>query len=174
MQHAYLLDQDPRLFDRDFFGINPKEAASMDPQQRILLETVYEAVESAGYSIQQLRGSETAVYVGVMSLDYQFVAMRGLDTLPQYHATGGSMAILANRVSYFYDWRGPSASIDTACSSSLVAMHQAVHALRSGEATMAVAAGANLIIGPEPFISESSVSKHSSHRGSRLISGTQA
>ncbi|KAF2794869.1 ketoacyl-synt-domain-containing protein [Melanomma pulvis-pyrius CBS 109.77] len=157
VRHAYLLDQDPRVFDRDFFGINPKEAASMDPQQRILLETVYEGVESAGYSIQQLRGSETAVYVGVMSLDYQFVAMRGLDTLPQYHATGGSMAILANRVSYFYDWRGPSAAIDTACSSSLVAMHQAVHALRSGEATMAVAAGANLILGPEPFISESSL-----------------
>ncbi len=130
----------------------------MDPQQRILLETVYEGVESAGYSLQQLRGSSTGVFVGVMTLDYQMVAMRGLDSLPQYHATGGAMSILANRVSYFYDWKGPSVAVDTACSSSLVAMHQAVLALRNGEVKMAVAAGANLILGPEPFIAESKVS----------------
>ncbi|KAF1838971.1 hypothetical protein BDW02DRAFT_487984 [Decorospora gaudefroyi] len=127
----------------------------MDPQQRILLETVYEGVESAGYSLQHLRGSLTGVFVGVMSFDYQFVAMRGIDSLPQYHATGAAMSILANRVSYFFDWKGPSIALDTACSSSLVAMHQAVLALRNGEVKMAVAAGANLILGPEPFITES-------------------
>src|SRR6185295_16984368 len=82
VKHAYLLDEDPRVFDRDFFGINPKEAEAMDPQQRILLETVYEGLESAGYSIQQLRGSATAVFVGCMSFDYQFVAIRGIDSLP--------------------------------------------------------------------------------------------
>ncbi|KAG4253521.1 hypothetical protein FPRO03_07481 [Fusarium proliferatum] len=156
VKHAYLLDDDPRGFDRDFFAINPKEAEAMDPQQRILLETVYESVESAGYSIEQLRGSSTAVFVGCMSFDYQFAAIRGIDsTLPQYHATGAAMSILANRVSYFYDWKGPSVAIDTACSSSLVALHQAVSALRSGDAKLAVAAGSNLILGPEPFISES-------------------
>lgn len=80
----------------------------MDPQQRCLLETVYEGVESAGYSIPQLQGSATGVFVGAMSFDYQFVAMRGFDSLPQYHATGTSMSILANRLSYFFDWRGPS------------------------------------------------------------------
>jgi len=92
-----------------------------------------------------------------MSFDYQFTAIRGIDSLPQYNATGTAASILANRVSYFYDWKGPSVTIDTACSSSLVALHQAVSALRNGEAAMAVAAGSNLIIGPEPFVSESKV-----------------
>ncbi|KAH7014517.1 uncharacterized protein B0I36DRAFT_299443 [Microdochium trichocladiopsis] len=155
VKHAYLLDEDPRGFDRDFFSINPKEAEAMDPQQRQLLETVYEGIESAGYSMQQLRGSSTAVFVGCMFYDYQYTAVRGIDSLPQYHATGTGSSILSNRVSYFYDWRGPSVTLDTACSSSLVALHQAVCALRSGEANMAVAAGSNLILGPEPFISES-------------------
>ncbi|KAJ4293295.1 Polyketide synthase 19 [Kalmusia sp. IMI 367209] len=155
VKHAYLLEEDPRAFDRDFFSINPKEAEAMDPQQRMLLETVYEGVESTGYSMQQLRGSSTAVFVGCMSYDYQYTAIRGIDSLPQYTATGTAASILSNRVSYFYDWRGPSVTIDTACSSSLVAVHQAVSALRNGEAEMAVAAGSNLIIGPEPFVSES-------------------
>ena len=129
----------------------------MDPQQRCLLEVVYEGIESAGYSVSQLRGSSTGVFIGAMSFDYQLVAMRGLDSLPQYHATGGSMAILANRISYFYDWRGPSLAVDTACSSSLVALHQAVLALRNGDVNMAVTAGSNLILGPEPFIAYSNV-----------------
>lgn len=129
----------------------------MDPQQRGLLEAVYEGVESAGYSISQLRGSSTGVFVGAMGFDYQHIAMRGLDSLPQYHATGGSMAILANRISYFFDWTGISVALDTACSSSLVALHQAVLSLRSGQVDMAVAAGVNLILGPEPFVAYSKV-----------------
>ena len=133
----------------------------MDPQQRCLLEIVYESVESAGYSIPQLRGSTTGVFVGNMSADYQHVTMRGLDCLPQYNATGTSMAILANRVSYFYDWKGASLALDTACSSSLVALHQAVLSLREGQVKMVVAAGVNLILGPEPFISYSKVFMHS-------------
>ncbi|PCD23184.1 hypothetical protein AU210_014707 [Fusarium oxysporum f. sp. radicis-cucumerinum] len=157
VRHAYLLDQDPRAFDREFFGISPKEAQSMDPQQRMLLETVYEGIESAGYSMQQLRGSNTAVFVGVMFLDYQLISARGLDSLPQYHATVVAMSILANRLSYFYDWKGPSVGIDTACSSSLVALHYAVQTLRSGEAKVAVAAGSNLILVPDLFVSESSL-----------------
>ncbi|OKL62581.1 hypothetical protein UA08_02969 [Talaromyces atroroseus] len=156
-KYAYLLQDDPRGFDRDFFNISPKEAEAMDPQQRCLLETVYEGIESAGYSVPQLRGSSTGVFVGCMSFDYQFVAMRGLESLPQYHATGGSMAILANRVSYFYDWKGPSLACDTACSSSLVALHQAVLSLRNGDINMAVAAGVNLILGPEQFIAYSNL-----------------
>ncbi|PNH61906.1 hypothetical protein VD0001_g9598 [Verticillium dahliae] len=163
VRHAYLLGEDPRVFDRDFFGISPKEAESMDPQQRMLLETVYEGIESAGYSVQQLRGSSTAVFVGVMFLDYQAVSVRGLESLPQYHATGVAMSILANRLSYFYDWRGPSVAVDTACSSSLVALHQAVQTLRAGDADMAVAAGSNLILGAEPFVSESSLNMLSPH-----------
>ncbi|KAJ5100206.1 Male sterility NAD-binding [Penicillium angulare] len=156
-KYAYLLQDEPRLFDRDFFNISPKEVEAMDPQQRCLLETVYEGVESAGYSIPHLQGSSTGVFVGATCFDYQAVSIRGLDSLPQYYATGGSMAILANRLSYFFDWRGPSVACDTACSSSLVALHQAVLSLRSGEIDMAVAAGANLILGPELFIAYSNL-----------------
>lgn len=129
----------------------------MDPQMRILLETVYEGVESSGYSLQQLRGSDTAVFVGMMNSDYMHQLYRDLDSLPQYAATGMTMSIMANRLSYFFDWHGPSVAIDTACSSSMVGLHQAVQALRNGEVRVAVAAGTNIILGPEVFIAESKV-----------------
>ncbi|KAI1359923.1 hypothetical protein F5Y08DRAFT_349225 [Xylaria arbuscula] len=146
VQHSYLLDADYRHFDYSFFSISPREAESMDPQQRLLLETVYEVVESAGYSINQLRRSSTAVFVGQMGY-----------SAPQYLATGISTAIMSNRVSYFFDWNGPSVTIDTACSSSLVAVHQAVQSLRSGESSLAVAGGVNLLLGPEEYIFESNL-----------------
>lgn len=158
MTHSYLLEEDPLVFDNDFFNIHLREAEAMDPQQRILLEVVYEGIESAGYSMFDLQGSSTAVYVGQMSDDYRDLLLRDVDSHPQYLGTGTSRAIMANRVSYFFDWRGPSVTIDTACSSSLVALHQAIQTLRSGESDMAVAAGVNLILGPEMYIFESSVS----------------
>ncbi|XDG06152.1 hypothetical protein ABKA04_005767 [Annulohypoxylon sp. FPYF3050] len=129
----------------------------MDPQQKILLEVVYEGIESAGYSIYDLKGSTTGVYVGQMSDDYRDILMRDVESHPQYVGTGTSRSILANRVSYFFDWRGPSMTIDTACSSSLVALHLAVQSLRNGESQMAVAAGVNLILGPEPYMFLSSL-----------------
>lgn len=129
----------------------------MDPQQRILLELVYEGVEAAGYSIPQLRGSPTGIFLGQMTDDYRDVLYRDPDNIPRYTATGISRAILANRISYFFDWRGPSENIDTACSSSLVALHHAVQSLRTGESELAVAAGVNLILGPETYIAESKV-----------------
>jgi amino acid adenylation domain-containing protein len=152
---SYLLEENPRVFDHSFFNIHPKEAEAMDPQQRLLLETVYEGIESAGYSVQELKGSPTAVYVGQMTADYYDVLLRDVDSAPQYLCTGTSRSIMANRVSYFFDWKGPSITIDTACSSSLVALHQAVQTLRLGESMVAVAAGVNLILGPEPYIFES-------------------
>jgi acyl transferase domain-containing protein len=152
-----VLDEDHRFFDNQFFGISPKEAESMDPQQRILLETVYESIETAGYSIQQLRGTSTAVFVGMMNSDYTHILFSDPENLPSYTASGIALSIMANRVSYFFDWTGPSVVIDTACSSSMVALHQAVQALRNGEAKMAVVAGTNLILGPEMFIAESKV-----------------
>lgn len=130
----------------------------MDPQHRILLETVYEGIESAGYSLQKLRGSATAVYVGQMSADYYDVLSRDIESIPQYFVTGTARCITSNRVSYFFDWKGPSMTLDTACSSSLVAVHHAVQELRRGESTMAIAAGVNLILGPEMYIAESNVS----------------
>ena len=141
----------------------------MDPQQRILLETVYEGIDAGGFSIQDLKGAPIAVFVGQMNNDYYNVLIRDVDSAPQYFATGATLSIMSNRVSYFYDWKGPSATIDTACSSSMVALHMAVQALRNGEATMAVAAGVNLILGPEMFIFESKVSLSKQAHLSRLI-----
>lgn len=157
-RRAYFLEEDPRVFDASFFQINAREAETMDPQQRILLETVYEALEAGGHSIEKLKGSQTAVFVGGMSCDFRdTIAVRDPMSIPEYSATGTHDSILAARISYFYDWKGPSMSIDTACSSSLVAMHQAVQALRNGEATAAVAAGSNLNLGPEQFVSLSNL-----------------
>lgn len=146
--NAYLLSEDTKTFDSQFFNIQAGEADSIDPQQRLLLETVYEAVESAGLTIEGLQGSSTAVYVGVMCDDYSEVIYNDPESIPKYAATGSARSIMSNRVSYFFNWRGPSMTIDTACSSSLVAVHQAVQVLRSGESRLAVAAGSNLIFGP--------------------------
>lgn len=131
----------------------------MDPQQRIVLETVYESIESAGYTISQLKGSSTGVFVGQMSDDYNGLVLRDADCHPQYTATGTARSILANRISYFFDWKGPSMNIDTACSSSLVALHLAVQSLRCGESEIAIVAGANLMLSPEFFSFLSSVSQ---------------
>lgn len=144
---SYLLDEDYRHFDASFFKITPIEAHAMDPQQRLLLETVYESLESAGQSINELRGSDTAVYVGLMSEEYGEILSRDIDYLPTYFPTATARSIMSNRVSYVFDWHGPCMTIDTACSSSLVAVHQAVQALRNGDSKMAVAAGSNLCIG---------------------------
>lgn len=155
VRHAYLLDEDPTAFDAGFFGIKPAEAEAMDPQQRLLLEIVFEALESGGIPIGRLKGSDTAVYVGSMFDDYGTMLLRDLNDIPLYYATGTGRSILANRISYFYNWHGASISLDTACSSSLVAVHMAVQALRSGESRTALACGTNLILGPESFIVES-------------------
>jgi acyl transferase domain-containing protein len=98
----------------------------MASQQRILLELVYEGIESAGYSMHKLRGTSTGVFVGQMTDEYYDVVFRDIESVPQYAGSGVCRAIVANRVSYFFDWRGPSLNIDTACSSSLVALHYAV------------------------------------------------
>lgn len=145
---SYLLSEDYRRFDAQFFNIQPAEAESIDPQQRLLLECVYESLEASGLMIEDLQGSSTAVYVGLMCCDYADVLMRNVDHMPTYTATGIARSIISNRVSYFFDWHGPSMTIDTACSSSLVAVHQAVLQLRNGGSRVAIAAGANLILGP--------------------------
>ncbi|PVH77180.1 hypothetical protein DL98DRAFT_639029 [Cadophora sp. DSE1049] len=149
---SYFLDQDIRQFDANFFNIKPKEAHAIDPQQRILLEVVYEALEAAGLSIRAMAGSQTGVYVGLMCSDYADQLHRDVNSMPTYTGTGTSRGIMSNRVSYFFDWHGPSMTIDTACSSSLVAVHQAVQLLRSGDSDVAVAAGANLLLGPLQFV----------------------
>nr|ARP51711.1 PKS-NRPS hybrid protein [Phyllosticta cirsii] len=168
VRHAYLLAEDLRLFDAQFFFISPNEADSIDPQQRLLLEAVYEALEAGGHGLESLRGSDTAVYVGTMGVDWNDIANRDLDTIPRYFATGTNRAIISNRVSYFFDWHGPSMTIDTACSSSLVAVHQGVQALRTGESRVAVACGTQVILGPETFIIESKMKMLSPTGRSRM------
>ncbi len=130
-------------FDADFFQISAQEAEVMDPQQRVLLETIWKSVENAGYRPLGLAGSRTGVFVGAQGSD--FLQLAGDAQQPQV-VTGSSDAMLANRVSYLLDWRGPSEVIDTACSSSLVAVHRAAQSLRDGEADLAIAAGVSLLL----------------------------
>jgi len=139
-------------FDAAFFRIGAEEARRMDPQHRLLLETCWEALEDAGEVSHRLRGSATGVYVGISSNDYAKRQMRERTTISRHTGTGNSLAIAANRISYTFDFRGPSMSIDTACSSSLVAAHMACQALRSGECDRAVIAGVNLLLDPEVTI----------------------
>ncbi|PMD41855.1 beta-ketoacyl synthase domain-containing protein [Hyaloscypha variabilis F] len=166
--YCYLLDENIRSFDATFFNIQTHEAEVTDPQHRLLLETVYEALCSAGLRVEDLQGSPTAVYVGMMMNDYKDIVNHDIDGIPTYAATGTAASILSNRVSYFFDWHGPSMTIDTACSSSLVAVHHAVQQLRSGSSRVAIAAGANLILSPIPFIVESKLNMLSPTGRSRM------
>ncbi len=136
-------------FDPQFFGIAPKEAIYMDPQQRLLLELTWEALEQAGQVPEKLRRSQTGVFIGIASNDYYQLLQGGADPLNAYMGTGNALSIAANRISYLFDWRGPSLAIDTACSSSLVATHLACQSLNNGDTDLAVAGGVNLILRPE-------------------------
>ncbi|MBD2898551.1 hypothetical protein amrb99_75230 [Actinomadura sp. RB99] len=135
-------------FDAGFFGITPREAAVMDPQQRLVLEVAWEAFEHAGIGPASLRGSRTGVFVGVSAPEYAAFTASDLASLEPFTATGAALSIIANRLSYLLDLRGPSMIVDTACSSSLVSTHLAVQALRSGEADVALAGGVNVLLSP--------------------------
>ncbi|KAE8133672.1 lovastatin nonaketide synthase [Aspergillus pseudotamarii] len=151
-KQAYFIEDGIRKFDAQFFNIPPAEADAIDPQQRLLLETVYEAIESAGMTLEDMQGTETAVFVGMMGCDYADVVLGDLECAPTYTGTGTARSIHSNRVSYFFDWHGPSMTIDTACSSSMMAIYLAVQALRNDDAPVAIAAGASLIIGPDNYV----------------------
>lgn len=138
-------------FDSDFFGISRTEALTMDPQQRLVLEMTWEAFENAGIRPSSLRGSGTGVYMGAAGTD---TALRNTDDPAAgtaYTMTGSTLSIVSNRVSYLFDFHGPSLSIDTACSSSLVALHLACEALRNGETPLAVVGAVNCLFSPYPF-----------------------
>ena len=140
--------KDIKGFDSEFFAVAKTEADNIDPQQRMALELTWEALEHARIPASSLRGEAVGVYVGFTNSDYGFMAAADPTVAHPYAITGNSTAIIANRVSYFYDFRGPSVAMDTACSSSLVATHQAVQALRNGECDVAVAGGVNALITP--------------------------
>ncbi|CAG8958684.1 hypothetical protein HYFRA_00011526 [Hymenoscyphus fraxineus] len=189
VRQSYFLNEDPASFDHGFFNIQPGEAEAVDPQQRMLMETVYDSLCAAGQTIEGLRGTPTAVYVGLMCDDWSGMITKDLEVFPQYGATGIARSIISNRVSYFFDWHGPSMTIDTACSSSrefsnsffinrkgntnskifkVVAVHQAIQTLRSGESQVAIAAGANLILTPDMYVAESKLSMLSPGGRSRM------
>ncbi|MDT5224353.1 MAG: polyketide synthase 13, partial [Mycobacterium sp.] len=140
--------KDIKGFDSEFFAVAKTEADNIDPQQRMALELTWEALEYARIPASSLRGSAVGVFVGSTTNDYQFLAVSDPTIAHPYAITGTSSSIIANRVSYFFDFRGPSVTIDTACSSSLVAIHQGVQALRNGEADVVVAGGVNALITP--------------------------
>ena len=135
-------------FDADFFGIAPREADRIDPQQRLLLEVAVEALEHAGIPAESLRRSLTGVFAGACVSEYGYMASRDLSQIDAWTGTGGALSIIANRLSYFLDLRGPSLTVDTACSSSLVAVHLACQSLRTGQSELAIAAGVNLVLSP--------------------------
>ncbi|HJG45218.1 beta-ketoacyl synthase N-terminal-like domain-containing protein, partial [Corynebacterium variabile] len=140
--------QDIASFDNEFFGLSPVEAANMDPQQRILLQLTWEALEDAHIPANTLRGTRTGVFMGTTNNDYGMLIAADPTAAHPYALTGNSTAVIANRISYAFDFRGPSVALDTACSSSLVAVHDAVAALRTGEASVAVAGGVNILANP--------------------------
>src|SRR5271154_5813485 len=140
--------KDIKGFDSEFFAVAKTEADNIDPQQRMELELTWEGLEHPRIPASSLRGEAVGVYVGFTNNDYGFLAISDPPVAHPYAITGNSTAIIANRVSYFFDFRGPSMSIDTACSSSLVAMHQGVQALRNGEADVVGAGGVNALITP--------------------------
>ncbi|GAB1312343.1 Polyketide synthase [Madurella fahalii] len=146
---GHFLEEDVAAFDAPFFSITAQEATAMDPTARMLLEVTYEALENAGLPIENIAGSDTSCYVGCFTRDYHEMLMRDAETAPMYAGTGTGFSLLSNRVSWFYDLRGPSMTLDTACSSSLVGLHLACQGLRNGESKVALVSGANLILSPD-------------------------
>ncbi|KAB1153658.1 SDR family NAD(P)-dependent oxidoreductase [Tenacibaculum aiptasiae] len=153
-------------FDSLFFDMSPRESESLDPQQRMLMEVAYEALENAGLSLENVKGSNTGVFVGGFMLDNLVTQTSSKN---QYHInshtiSGVAMTMLSNRLSYVFDLKGPSLSIDTACSSSLIATHYACQSIWNGESSMAMVGGVNYMLSPESSILMSKgkfLSKHS-------------
>ncbi len=144
-------------FDAEFFGITPREAPFLDPQQRLLLETSWEAMEDAGIVVEKCAGKDVGVYMGAFTLDYKILQFgsENYDLIDVHTATGAMMTMVANRISYAFDFTGPSMAIDTACSSSLVSIHTACQSIRNGECSMALAGGVLLNMAPQYTIAES-------------------
>jgi thioester reductase-like protein len=149
---GFLADVD--RFDPHFFDISPREAARMDPQQRLLLEVAWEALEDGGQTLERLRGSDTAVFVGVSSWEYATVqtSYRDLSDIDVYSNIGLALSIVANRISYCFNFKGPSAAVDSACSSGLLAVHLACRSIWDEGCPLALAGGVSLLLSPNSYI----------------------
>ncbi|KAL8829613.1 MAG: hypothetical protein Q9191_001919 [Dirinaria sp. TL-2023a] len=145
-------------FDNAFFHTTRTEAVTMDPQQRMLLEIAYEVIESAGITIENFTGTDTAVFArktGMEGSDHYNVLAKDIDATPRYLATGTPMCMAANRLSYFVNSSGSAVSVDTACSPTMAVLHQVVQTLQHGDSSMALVYGAKLILSPEMFMPSS-------------------
>ena len=144
--------QDVGRFDPEHFGISPAEAELLDPQHRILLELAWETIENAGYRKSNLHNHRVGVFIGVEKQDYKELINKSSFELDPYTNAGNTHSMLANRISYAFNWRGPSMAVDTACSSSLAAIGQACDSLRSNRSEMALAGGINVLLTPWIFV----------------------
>jgi amino acid adenylation domain-containing protein len=150
--HRAAFMNDVAGFDAAFFSISPREAELMDPQQRLLLEGVWSCLEDAALRPGDLRGESVGLFVGATGDEYATLSLQPGREIDRFTLSGVSRTILANRVSYLFDWHGPSEVVDTACSSSLVAVHNAVRALQHGDCKLAIAGGINVMIDPVPHV----------------------
>ncbi|KAI3324023.1 hypothetical protein HD806DRAFT_535136 [Xylariaceae sp. AK1471] len=152
---GHFLKEDVYAFDASFFNMSIETAESMDPAIRLQLESVYEALEHAGMTLDRVASSKTSVYSGAFHRDYHDSLSRNPDELPRFLLTGTGTAMLSNRISHFFDLRGPSMTIDTGCSSSLTSLHSACRSLQAGDCDMAIVTGSNVLLNPDAFISMS-------------------
>ncbi|WP_028545532.1 type I polyketide synthase [Paenibacillus taiwanensis] len=153
-KNASFLRDNIKEFDNIHFGLSAIEAASIDPQHRLLLEVSWEAMENAALNIEQLKGSKTGVFIGISSCEYANAELYSGDAtdITPYSMVGASLGSAAGRLSYFYDFKGPAVTCDTACSSSIAALNMAVDSLRNNQCDIAIVGGSNLILTPETFI----------------------
>ncbi|MGE2736151.1 type I polyketide synthase [Mycolicibacterium vaccae] len=143
-------------FDPEFFGISPREAVWIEPQQRLMLETVWEGLERAGYSPHALRGSRSGVFVGVAANEYaHLLSAESIDKIEPHFITGNALNAISGRVAFALGFEGPAVAVDTACSSALVAVHQACLALHNGDCDLAVAGGVNVLLSPVTVVAAS-------------------
>ncbi|KAK6829892.1 Polyketide synthase [Apiospora arundinis] len=152
-QGGYFISQDLEMFDPGFFDMTKKEAETMDPTQRLLLECTYEAIENAGIPKEQINGKRVGVFVGGPDNEHRMGNLRDLDDAPMYDPTGAQGAFLAGRIAYFFNLRGPTFTVDTACSSSMHALHMAVQSIRAGESDQAIVGASHLITQPDVWVS---------------------
>ncbi|KAK8075870.1 Polyketide synthase [Apiospora hydei] len=152
-QGGYFISQDLEMFDPGFFDMTKKEAETMDPTQRLMLECTYEAIENAGIPKEQISGKRVGVFVGGPDNEHRMGNLRDLDDAPMYDPTGAQGAFLAGRIAYFFNLRGPTFTVDTACSSSMHALHMAVQSIRNGESDQAIVGASHLITQPDVWVS---------------------